>query len=187
MLAVGNPEQLPVAEARAGDAKAWNALFRRYQLPLFAYVMELVRHEPTALDLVQDTFINATRHLGSLREDARFGSWLFSIAHQKVVQHWRRAGREREWLVDVPPVEAELAAGEPVPGEALVAGEDHAELWRHLDQLPPVQRAVLVLHYLEDFPLAEIARITGVPPGTVKSRLHHARLALRQRLEDSAR
>lgn len=188
MLAVGDPEHLPVAEARAGDAKAWDILFRRYQLPLYAYVMELVRHEQTALDIVQETFINAVRHLKSLREDARFGSWLFSIAHQKVLLAWRRQGREREWLADgLSAGDLEFASAEAAPDASLVGQEDQAELSKHLEELPLAQRSVLVLHYLEDFSLEEISTITEVPLGTVKSRLYHARLALRKQLEGTSR
>jgi RNA polymerase sigma-70 factor, ECF subfamily len=188
MLAVGDSEHLPVAEARAGEAKAWDILFRRYQLPLYAYVMELVRHEQTALDVVQETFINAVRHLKSLRQDARFGSWLFSIAHQKVVQQWRRQGREREWLADgLLDSGVEFATAEAGPDDRLVGQEDSAELFKHLEELPLAQRSVLVLHYLEDFSIEEIAGITEVPLGTVKSRLHHARLALRKQLEGTSR
>ena len=94
MLAVAEREQLPVADARAGSPEAWNALFQRYQLPLYACVFELVRAEQPSLDIVQETFIAAARHLDSLRDDARFGSWLFGIAHQKCAQHWRKSGRE---------------------------------------------------------------------------------------------
>src|SRR5688500_15497492 len=95
MLAVADDQQLPVAAARAGNAAAWDALFRRYQLPLYAYVYELLRQEQTALDVVQETFINAARYIGSLRDDAKFGSWLFGIAHQKCVQRWRKPQREQ--------------------------------------------------------------------------------------------
>ena len=89
MPLVAKDEQLPVAQARSGDPAAWDTLFRRYQLPLYSYVQELMRHEQTSLDLVQETFIKAVRHLGSLRDDARFGGWLFRIAHQLCQQQWR--------------------------------------------------------------------------------------------------
>src|SRR6476659_531403 len=97
MLVVAEREQLPVAEARAGDTAAWDILFRRYQLPLYVYVFELVHDEQTSLDIVQETFINAARHIGSLREDEKFGSWLFGIAHQKCIQLWREKSREQSW------------------------------------------------------------------------------------------
>src|SRR5882762_11982792 len=94
MLVVAEREILPVAQARAGEPAAWDTLFRRYQLPLYVYVFELVHDEQTSLDLVQETFINAARHIGSLRDDGKFGSWLFGIAYQKCIQQWRKQGRE---------------------------------------------------------------------------------------------
>src|SRR2546423_55130 len=114
MLGVAEIEQLPVSQARAGDAAAWAALFRRYQLPLYVYIFELVRDEQASLDLVQKTFINAVRHIGSLREDGKFGSWLFGIAHQKCIQRWRKHARE-EMLRDEfanAPVQLETAPDE---------------------------------------------------------------------------
>src|SRR6266853_2914029 len=106
MLVVAEREQLPVPEARAGDPAAWDALFQRYQLPLYVYVFELVHDEQASLDIVQETFINAVRHLGGLRDDEKFGSWLFGIAHQKCIQRWRKQTREealREQVADAPP------------------------------------------------------------------------------------
>src|SRR5581483_3046252 len=94
MLVVAEREQLPVRQARAGDPAAWDVLFKRYQLPLYVYIFELVRDEQASLDLVQETFINAARHLGSLRDDSKFGGWLFGIAHQKCIQRWRKRTRE---------------------------------------------------------------------------------------------
>src|SRR5208283_3417942 len=105
MLVVAEREQLPVEQARAGEPEAWDILFRRYQLPLYVYVFELVRSEQTSLDVVQETFIAAVRHIGGLREDETFGSWLFGIAHQKCIQRWRKHAREemlRDELAEVP-------------------------------------------------------------------------------------
>jgi RNA polymerase sigma-70 factor (ECF subfamily) len=176
MLAVPGDDQLPVAAARAGESAAWDALFRRYQLPLYAYVFELLRQEQTALDVVQETFINAARHIASLREDAKFGSWLFGIAHQKCAQHWRKPQRN-EPLDDS---FLEHVDDEPWPGELLIRAEQQEEFMSVLNQLPEIHRSVLLLHFLEDFPLDEIARITAVSVGTVKSRLHYAKKSLRE-------
>src|SRR3954471_2416304 len=134
MLAVDEAEQLPVAAARAGNAAAWDALFRRYQLPIYVYVFELLRNEQTALDVVQDTFINATRYLHSLRDDAKFGSWLFSIAHQKCQQHWRKPQRTEPLDESY----AELAGEEPWPGELLVQAEQEEEFMSTLHRLPEI-------------------------------------------------
>jgi len=180
MLVVAEREQLPVAQARAGDTAAWDTLFRRYQLPLYVYVFELVHDEQTSLDLVQESFINAARHIGSLRQDAKFGSWLFGIAHQKCIQRWRKQARDealREELAAAPP------DFEDDPAEFLIRAEQEAEFMKLLNQLPLAQRSVLLLHFVEEFSLEEIAGITGAQLGTVKSRLHYAKKALRNILE----
>src|ERR1051325_4215138 len=177
MLEVAEREQLPVAQARAGDAEAWKTLFRRYRLPLYVYIFELVRDEQTGLDLVQETFINAFRHVDSLHDDGKFGSWLFSIAHQKCVQQWRRQGRDAELaedLADAP------TTGVDAPIDLLIREEQEAEFMSLLSQLPLPQRSALLLHFVEGFSLEEIAAITGAQLGTVKSRLHYGKKALRK-------
>ena len=184
MLAVAESEQLPVAAARMGQPEAWNTLFQRYELPLYASVFELVRSEAPSLDIVQETFIAAVRHIGGLRNDDRFGSWLFGIAHQKCIQHWRQRDRE------LPADDEQLAAlpdDMDNPRELLIREEEAAEFMQALAQLPAPQRSALLLHFLEDFPLDEIARITGVSVGTVKSRLHYGKKALRGILMDRNR
>ncbi|HWX18570.1 MAG TPA: sigma-70 family RNA polymerase sigma factor [Candidatus Binatia bacterium] len=177
---MAEPEQLPVPQARAGDPAAWEGLFRRYQLPLYVYVFELVRDEQASLDIVQETFINAVRYLGGLREDGKFGSWVFGIAHQKCVQRWRKQNRQQEAL------EALAAAPEDFedsPDDLLIRREQEARFMALLERLPVPQRSVLLLHYVEDFSLEDIAAVTGAAVGTVKSRLYYAKQALRKLVE----
>jgi len=181
MLVVAEREQLPVPQARAGDPAAWDTLFRRYQLPLYVYVFELVHHEQTSLDVVQETFIAAARHVAGLRDDAKFGSWLFGIAHQKCVQRWRRESRETELRDKLTAAPAEF---EDSPDALLIRREQEAEFMNLLNQLPPSQRSVLLLRFIEDFSLEEIASITEVSLGTVKSRLHYAKRALGKLLKE---
>jgi RNA polymerase sigma-70 factor (ECF subfamily) len=183
MLVVAEPEQLPVPQARAGDPAAWDIMFRRYQLPLYVYVFELVHDEQASLDIVQETFINATRHLGSLREDGKFGSWLFGIAHQKCLQRWRKQGREAAALEEFAAAPIDL---EDDPAELLIRAEQEAAVMRLLNQLPVAQRSVLLLHFVEEFPLEDIAAVTGTALGTVKSRLHYAKKALKKLMEEEA-
>jgi len=170
-----------VQQARDGNPAAWDALFRRYQLPLYVYVFELVRNEQTALDVVQETFIAAARHIGGLRDDEKFGSWLFGIAHQKVVQLWRKRGGKEILFDEIPESAGEF---ENSPDNLLIRREQEIEFMNLLDQLPLPQRSVLLLHFVEDFRLEEIARITETQLGTVKSRLHYAKKALRKLLEE---
>ncbi len=174
---VAEREQLPVLQARAGEPAAWNTLFRRYQLPLYVYVFELVHDEQASLDLVQETFIAAVKHIVSLRDDEKFGSWLFGIAHQKCIQRWRKQNREEVSLDEISESPDESEGG---PDDLLIRREQEAEFMQVLNQLPLPQRAVLLLHFVENFSIEEIARITNTPPGTVKSRLFYAKRALRK-------
>jgi RNA polymerase sigma-70 factor, ECF subfamily len=176
MLVVAEREQLPVAQARAGEPGAWDILFKRYQLPLYVYVFELVHNEQTSLDVVQETFIAAVRHIGGLRDNGKFGGWLFGIAHQKCIQQWRKQDREAAALDDLAETPVDLATG---PDDLLIRREQEDTFMRLLTQLPPPQRSVLLLHFIEEFSLEDIAGITGVSPGTVKSRIHYARKALK--------
>jgi RNA polymerase sigma-70 factor (ECF subfamily) len=181
MLVVAEREQLPVSAARAGSSEAWDTLFKRYQLPLYAYVFELVHNEQSSLDIVQETFINAARHIESLREDAKFGSWLFGIAHQKCIQLWREKSREQSWHDECHELEE---AFDDDPAELLVRKEQESEFMKLLERLPLPQRSVVLLHFIEDFSLEAIAAITGAELGTVKSRMHYGKKALRKLIEE---
>jgi RNA polymerase sigma-70 factor (ECF subfamily) len=178
MPVVAEQEHLPVRQARAGESEAWDVLFRRYQLPIYVYVFELVRHEQASLDIVQETFIAATRNIAGLRDDAKFGSWLFGIAHQKCLQRWRK--RTEILLDEIPESPDEFEDG---PDDMLIRREQETEFMNLLERLPLPQRSVLLLHFIEEFPLEEIARITETQLGTVKSRLHYAKKSLRKLLE----
>ena len=178
-MASPDSELLPAARQHAPDA--WDTLLKRHQLPLYTYAAEILHDETAALDTVQETFAAAVRNISSLRDDAKFASWLFSIAHQKCLQHLRRVRRddalfatdEDQPLVDRPDPE------EPDPREMLLQREQAEVFFSLVEQLPAAQRSALLLHVLEDFSLEEIARITSVPIGTVKSRLHNALEKLR--------
>ena len=138
--------------------------------------------EQASLGVVQETFIAAARHIASLRDDGRFGSWLFGIAHQRCVQRWRRKDRQANALEEIARSPVEL---EDDPSELLIRREQEAGFMKLIEQLPPPQRSVLLLHFVEDFSLEEIADITGAQMGTVKSRLHYAKRALRKLIEEN--
>ena len=181
MLVVAEREQLPVQQARTGEPDAWDTLFKRYQLPLYVYIFQLTRDEQASFDVIQETFISAVRHIGGLRDDGKFGSWLFGIAHQKCVQRWRRERREELFREELGEGAAEFDAG---PDAVLIRREQEEEFMALVNRLPLAQRSVLLLHFVEEFSLEEIAGITGVTLGTVKSRMHYAKKALRNLLEE---
>jgi RNA polymerase sigma-70 factor (ECF subfamily) len=175
------PDHLPIQQARTGSPEAWDAIFKRYQLPLYSYVFELVHDADATLDIVQETFINAARHIARLRDDAKFPGWLFGIAHQKCIQRWRGQSREEKGLAaladDPPPDPGSDPAG------LLIRKEQEAEFMNLVNSLPLPHRSVLLLYFLEGFSIEEIATITGTPPGTVKSRMHYVKRALRTLIE----
>jgi RNA polymerase sigma-70 factor, ECF subfamily len=187
VLLVAETQSLPVQKARAGHPEAWDRLFKRYQLPLYVYVFQLVHHEEESLDLVQETFISAARELHRLRDDDRFGSWLFSIAHQKCIQYWRRHDRRKPFSEpdSTGLAERDLPEESGDPRDLLIDKERDAAFMALLDRLPWPQRSVLLLYFVEDFSLEEIAGITGSPLGTVKSRMHHAKRALKKQIEEN--
>lgn len=187
MPCVAAPSPHLLQAARRHDAHAWDTLLKQSQLPLYAYVAELIRDRHAAFDVVQETFVAAVRNIGSLRDDARFVSWLFSIAHQRCLQHLRRDRRAGDVFADTEGEADDFV--DPGVDDArtqLVRAENTAAFFVLVEQLPAPQRSALLLHILEDFSLEEIAVITAVPVGTVKSRLHHAKRALRKLVEDEA-
>jgi RNA polymerase sigma factor (sigma-70 family) len=90
MLVQEETELLPISAAREGDPDAWRTLFERFRLPLFSYIRQLTGDDDLTLDLIQETFLNASRYIASLHSDDKFSPWLFGIARQKVVQTWRK-------------------------------------------------------------------------------------------------
>jgi RNA polymerase sigma-70 factor, ECF subfamily len=181
---VNQNEAVLVAQARSGDPDAWDRLLGGFQLRLYVYARELLHDDASALDAVQESFVSAVRHLGSLRDDHRFASWIFGILHQRCLQQARRRGRESRWIDASAEAAESLASSldplQPDPLDALLHREQEADFLATLAALPEPQRALLLLRFLDDFSLDEIAEITGVPVGTVKSRLHHARTAFRK-------
>lgn len=182
---MSEPPHNLVQAARNNDESAWDQLLRSYQLRLFAYANGLTGDREAAFDIVQESFARAVAHLGALRDDAKFGSWLFGIAHQRCVLHFRRTRREAALFRDEPePREHE--DGGPDPLGALLSAEQAQALFALVDRLPLPQRSALLLHVLGNLPLGEIAGIASVPVGTVKSRLHHAKRELRRLIEMEA-
>jgi RNA polymerase sigma-70 factor, ECF subfamily len=171
-----------LSRAKAGCPEAWDALLSRHRLPLYIYILQLTRNEQTSFDLVQETFLSAVKHIKTLQDSAKFGSWLFGIAHQKCIQSWRKQTREEDALKDF--IE-EPTDFEEDPRQTLIRQEEEAQFMKLIHRLPVPQRSVIVLYFVEDFSLEEIAGITGTSIGTVKSRLHYAKKAFRELWKDN--
>ncbi len=168
--------------ARANCRQAWNSLIKRFQLPLLAYCCERLGNREDALDAVQQTFVKAIKHLPSLRDDTKFTSWIYGIARQACIDSIRRRGREAKAYQT-------FSHQEPFPtvcpGENAANAEEVQLVITLVRELESDLQEPLILYYLEDFSLSEIAEIMHVPNGTIKSRLHRARQILKTKMEEA--
>lgn len=169
-----------VERAKRGDGEAFDALARAVGDRCMSIACKILRDVDLAEDAVQAALITAWRELRSLRDAALFEPWLHRIL---VNACYAEARRRRRWSagIRVLPV-----GGMDGPDDALSI-HDRDQLERAFRRLTLEQRTVLVFHHYLDLPLAEVATRLGVPVGTVKSRLHHATIALRASLEADAR
>lgn len=164
--------------AQGGSRDAFARLAARWTPKLMAFAARSLGTTEAAKDAVQDTWESAWRNLHRLDDPARFRAWLYAIAARKCADALRGKYRGQR-IADS--VQAEKLNEREVDAEANAAVR--IDLAAALQTLPPEQRIAVSLYFGEDMNIAEIAHITGVPPGTVKSRLFAARQMLRAQLE----
>ena len=177
--------QLLIERARSGDARAFEDLARREERALYRHALRIVGTTSDAEDIVQDALFSAWRSIASF-QGLSFRAWLFRIATNRALDQLRSRKRRPELPLD-PPDDDEVTWAEPVaPGPDLtqLAGDREAlaAVEAALEALPAEQRTALLLRDVEGFAYEEIAVITSVEIGTVKSRIHRGRLAVRNTL-----
>ncbi len=165
----------------AGDVGAFQTLYSRHRGPLFRHLARQLRDPALAEEFFQDTWQRVIAARERYRPEARFATWLFQIAHNRVTDHWRA----KQHRPSTPEDAAELAERMPdpdTPERSLSAFEERRRLQLALEELPDDQREVVVLRLEQELSLEEIGEITGVGRETVKSRLRYAMDKLRARL-----
>jgi RNA polymerase sigma-70 factor (ECF subfamily) len=175
-----------IAECLAGDAAAFGELVRRHQDRLFNTVIRLVDNADDAQDVVQEAFLNAYQSLDGFKGDSLFFTWLYRIAVNTAISLRRKqrvsisidSSRNGEFPID--PLDP---SEQSRPGHALERAEQERRIQQALSRLSPEHRAVLVMKDMEGQKYETMAEILQVPIGTIRSRLHRARLELRQLLE----
>jgi RNA polymerase sigma-70 factor (ECF subfamily) len=171
--------------ARDGDREAWARLVARWQPRLLAHAWRLLGDAERARDAVQEAWIEILRGLGGLDDVVAFPAWAYRITTRRCQRAFGRADRQRlvEDAGDGEEASSADAAAEDAPLDDAL---DLARLLAALDALPPGQRAALAMFHLEHLGVAEIAIALEIPPGTVKTRLMHARRRLRAALASPA-
>lgn len=181
-------DQRWLERALDGSQEAYRYLLEEYQRPVFSIIVRMVRDPGLAEDLTQETFVKAFRSLETFDRSRKFSSWLFTIAHNTTIDYVRR---KQLPTVSLEPAgndqEASLAfravADDPSPEEVVRHRELETDLESALADLRPEYAEVLVLRFQQDSSYEEIAEITGLALGTVKTHLYRARKALAEALE----
>ena len=184
-------EDLMLAYA-AGDATAFDALYARHKGGLYRYLMRQCAHAGIVDELFQDIWLSAVRARTTYVPSARFTTWLYRIAHNRLIDHWRATGEvelvvitESEDDDDRDDVLAAIpGARDDDPEIRASAREIAMRLQTALSALPPAQREAFLLHQEGGLDLSQIAELTGVGVETVKSRLRYALAKLRSELGD---
>lgn len=173
-------DELLVLQCQQGDAEALKALIRRWQPKLGRFAWRLTADREAARDLSQDTWLAIVRGLNRLNDPAQFRSWAYRIVRHKCTDWTRRRVVQQRAVNELQNAAAAEAAR---PSPETDTQDDVGALRQAMGQLPIEQRAMLSLHYLDGMGIGEIAVVLGIPKGTVKSRMFHARNRIRQAME----
>ena len=176
-----------VRGALKGSEAAFREIVLRYQQPVFAHIMRIVRDPSRAEELAQDTLVKAFQALHTYDQERRFAAWILTIAHHVAIDEVRKAQYDTVSLdnlsaaggqrIQIPDVKSPTP--EVIAERSALAGALHAAI----GGLRPEYRELVALKYEQELEYEEIVEITGLPVGTVKSSLHRARKELAERLE----
>jgi RNA polymerase sigma-70 factor (ECF subfamily) len=171
-----------VESARRGDTEAREELARRFRLPAYRLALQLLGDKDDAMDVAQDAMVRFFTNLDRFDTGRPVLPWLFSIVHNRARdlqrRRRRRPGDFGDSLVDVDKLEMADRAADPE--RRVRRRELRQRIWKALAELSAEHRQVLVLRDYQDLTYDEIARVLGIPRGTVMSRLHRARRRLRE-------
>lgn len=179
---IANADETVLARMAAGERQALTELYMQYRGQLLAYLRALIDDPGLAEEVMQDTLLAAWSGAASYERRASVRLWLLGIARRRAHEALRR---RTLMLLDVTVLET-VAAPDPEPESLALLDVEREALHTALQRLSPHHREVLVLNFVQELTYREIAQVSGVPIGTVMSRLHHAKRALRIELLEMA-
>jgi RNA polymerase sigma-70 factor (ECF subfamily) len=173
------PDEELMLAYRDGDAGAFETLYTRHRARLFRFVLRGIKSRASAEELYQEIWMRVIEARATYQPSAGFTTWLYTIAHHRMVDHWRRAGLSVVSLEGM-----ELAGSDPGPQEHAQGREALTRFAAALESLPPPQREAFLLHEEAGLSVAEIAAATGSNEEAAKSRLRYALAKLKAAVDD---
>lgn len=179
-----NQDDAPlILRLQSGDLEALGILYDRYRLVVYRTALAIIRDPDVADDLLQEVFLRLHTYAASVKPELPLAPWLYRVTINLSYTWFSR----RRWLAPIDDfLEKLIGPAKQHPEPVAERRSDREVMQRAIDALPFNQRVVVILHYLNDLSLQEIAEIVKCPVGTVKSRLYYARESLRQQLEGTA-
>ncbi|NJM53019.1 MAG: RNA polymerase sigma factor [Blastocatellia bacterium] len=169
-------EHFLVLLAQSGDKESLNELLRIIQTPLFHYVCRLTNNQNLAEDILQEVFFIIYRKLKWVENPQLFRAWMYRIASREAFRHLKK---EKNWLQQIRDEEV-LETIQAEISDEIYEPELIAKIPKMLEKVSPASRAVLILHYLEEMSLSQVAEVLDINLGTVKSRLNYGLEVLRK-------
>ncbi len=172
-----------VTTALGGGETSFEALVRRYQKPIIAYIYRMLGDTEAALDVSQEVFIKVYNSLDKYRSEYKFSTWLYRIAHNAAIDHIRRNPQNVlsiETENEDGAYQFQLESQQPDPEQEMQRHEWRTEIDEVVKRLPAQYRELILLRHAQDMSYDEIAEVTALPLGTVKNRLFRARELMRE-------
>jgi len=179
-----------VKRAQKGDRLAFGELVELYKDKLYNLGYRMMGNPQEAEDVAQEAFLRAFKNLSKYDPKHKFSTWIYRIATNLCIDRMRKKKADYSLDAEIDGIEGgdmytRLASSERTPEEEVVRAETHGEVQRAIEALPDNYRAAVILKYMHDMSLQEIADILEVPVSTVKTRIHRGREALRNLLSPS--
>ncbi|MEI5909334.1 RNA polymerase sigma factor SigW [Bacillus spongiae] len=176
-----------IKQVMKGDQNAFAEIVELYKDKVFQICFRMLGNRHEAEDMAQEAFVKAYMNIHTFQQHRKFSTWLFRIATNLCIDRIRKKKPDYYLDAEVTGTEgltmySQLSTGEPLPEEEVESMELQEVIQKAISKLPEKYRSVIVLKYIEELPLKEISEILDMPLGTVKTRIHRGREALRKQL-----